>query len=45
MCLKKFIDITNVYIDLDYWLSHFKTLITIVIPKQNKESYDTPKAY
>ena len=45
ICLKKFIDITNVYINLGHWPLHFKTLTTIVIPKPNKESYDTSKAY
>ena len=38
-------NITNVCINLGHWLLHFKTLTTIVIPKPNKELYNTPKAY
>jgi len=45
ICLKRFIDITNICINLDHWPLHFKTLTTIVIPKPNKELYNTPKAY
>ena len=43
--LKKFIDIANVCIELGYWLSNFKVSMTIIIPKPNKESYNTPKAF
>jgi len=43
--LNKFIDITNIYIDIGHWLLHFKVLITIIIPKPNKESYNSSKAY
>ena len=35
----------NMCLDLDYWPSHFKTSITIVIPKLNKSLYDTPKFF
>jgi len=44
-CVSKFIDIANVYIDLGYWLSHFKISTTVVIPKLNKASYDSPKLF
>ena len=44
-CLNNFIDITNACIDIGHWPVHFKVLITIVISKPNKESYDSPKAY
>ena len=44
-CFNKFIDIANVYINLEYWPSHFKILTIIVILKPNKESYDFFKAY
>ena len=45
MCLNKFINITNVCINISHWPSHFKTLTTIIIPKPNKKSYDFFKAY
>ena len=35
----------NICIDLGYWLSHFKTFTTIIIPKPNKISYDSPKSF
>ena len=41
----KFIDITNIYIDIGYWPLHFKVLIAIIILKPNKESYGSPKTY
>jgi len=44
-CLNKFIDIANMYIDIGHWPLYFKVLTTIVIPKPNKESYDSLKAY
>jgi len=44
-CISKFIDIANACIDLGHWPSHFKTSITVVIPKPNKTSYDSPKSY
>ena len=43
--IHRFIDITNMYINIGHWLFYFKVSTTIVIPKQNKESYDFPKAY
>ena len=44
-CLNKFIDTTNAYINIGHWLSHFKVLTTIIIPKPNKKSYDSLKVY
>ena len=46
-CLKSIIDITNVCFELGHWPSHFKTSITIIIPKPNKELYDSdsPKLF
>ena len=41
----KFIDITNTCIELGHWPSHFKTSITVVIPKPNKTTFDSPKSY
>ena len=41
----KLIDITNICINLGYWLSHFKTLSTVIIPKPNKASYNLPKLF
>ena len=45
LCLKNFINIANTCIDLDYWLLHFKTLLSIIISKLNKASYDSPKIF
>jgi len=44
-CIGKFIDIANVCIELGYWLTHFKTSTTVVIPKPNKATFDSPKSY
>ena len=44
-CFNKFINITNIYVDIYYWLIHFKVSITIVISKPNKELYDSFKVY
>ena len=38
----RLIDIANACINLGYWPSHFKTLSTVIIPKPNKASYDSP---
>jgi len=40
--LRKLIAITNICIELGYWLLYFKVSIFIIIPKPNKESYDSP---
>ena len=44
-CIIKLIDIANIYIDLGYWPSYFKTFMTIIIPKPNKALYDSPKSF
>ena len=45
LCLKRIINIADVCFELGYQLSHFKTSMSIVIPKPNKESYDSPKSF
>ena len=37
--------IANVCIDLGYWPNHFKISFTVIIPKPNKPSYDSPKLF
>ena len=44
-CISKFIDITNTCIDLEHWPSYFKISKMVVIPKPNKNSFDSPKLY
>ena len=44
VCLKRIINIANICFELGHWSSHFKTSMTIVIPKSNKKSYDSPKS-
>ena len=44
-CLDIFIQMANACINLGYWLSHFKTSTTIIIPKPNKKLYDSPKLF
>ena len=43
--LKNLIAITNACIELGHWLSHFKVSTSIIIPKPNKESYNSLKAF
>ena len=43
--LKNFINIANICINLGYWLLHFKTSSSIIIPKLNKAFYDSPKMF
>ena len=43
--LGKIISIANTCFELGLWLSHFKSLMTIIIPKPNKESYDFFKSF
>ena len=45
VCLKEIINIANTCFELGHWSSYFKTSVTIVIPKSNKESYDSPKSF
>ena len=44
-CLKKIMCITNTCINLEFWTSYFKTIITVVIPKPNKDFYNLPKSF
>ena len=44
-CLGIIIHITNTCIELGYWLSYFKRSTTVVIPKLNKKSCDSPKSF
>ena len=41
-CLLKIVQIANMCIDLEFWLSHFKSSNTVVIPKPNKNNYNSP---
>ena len=43
--LSNIINIANMCIELEHWLSHFKMFIPIIIPKLNKASYDIPKKF
>ena len=44
-CLNIIIHIANTCIELGYWPSHFKKSTTVVIPKLNKKSYNSPKLF
>ena len=44
-CLNSIIGIANTYIELGYWPSYFKRSTTVIIPKLNKKSYDSPKSF
>ena len=44
-CLKNIINIANACLELGYWPSYFKMSTTVVIPKLNKLSYDSPKSF
>jgi len=43
--LGKNVYIANTYINLKFWLLYFKTAITVVIPKPNKELYNMLKFF
>ena len=45
LCLKNFINIANTCINLGHWPSHFKMLLSIIISKPNKVSYNSPKTF
>jgi len=45
ICLRNVISIANACIELGHWPSHFKISLTIVIPKSNKISYNSPKMF
>ena len=44
-CLNNIISITNACIELGFWPSHFKRSTTVIIPKPNKKTYDSPKSF
>jgi len=44
-CLENIVNITNIYINLGHWLSHFKASLSIIIPKSNKITYDSFKSF
>jgi len=39
------ISIANTCINLEFWPSHFKKSMTVIIPKPNKALYDSPKLF
>ena len=45
ICLNNFVNITNMYINLEYWLLYFKMLLSIIILKPNKAFYDSSKMF
>ena len=44
-CLLKIIQIANMCIDLKFWPSYFKSSTMVVIPKPNKNNYNSPKSF
>ena len=44
-CLNFIVNITNACIEVEYWPLHFKRSTTVVIPKPNKKSYNSAKAF
>jgi len=44
-CLEKLVHIANACITLEYWPSHFKSANSVVIPKPNKTSHNTPSSF
>jgi len=43
--LDNILTIANKCISLSYWPQHFKESMSVIIPKPNKPSYDSPKAF
>jgi len=43
--LNVIIRIANACIEVGYWPLHFKRSTTVIIPKPNKKSYNSPKAF
>jgi len=43
--LKKLLNIADACFNLEYWPSHFKTANSVIIPKPNKDSYNTFKSF
>jgi len=44
-CLSNIVNIANACINLGHWPNYFKKLLTVVIPKPNKQSYDHLKSF
>ena len=44
-CLPHIVRLANACIDLSHWPNHFKESTSVIIPKPQKPSYDTPKAF
>ena len=44
-CLTNIINIANICINLDYWPTYFKRSTIVIIPKSNKQLYDSPKSF
>jgi len=44
-CLGKIINIANTCFELGFWPLHFRSFMMIVIPKPNKNSYNSPKSF
>jgi len=44
-CLGKIVCIANTCITLEYWSSQFKEAKSVIIPKPNKDLYNTPKMF
>ena len=43
--LNVIISIANAYIEVGYWPLHFQRSTVVIIPKPNKKSYDSPRAF
>ena len=44
-CLGKIINIADTCFELGFWPSYFKSFMTIIIPKPNKNSYNSSKSF
>jgi len=45
VCLIHIINIVDMCINLEHWPNHFKRSSTVIIPKLNKQAYDSPKSF
>jgi len=44
-CLNNIVNIANACINLEHWPLHFKISSSIIIPKPNKVTHDSPKSF
>ena len=44
-CLSKIVNIANACITIGFWPDKFKEAMLVIIPKPNKDAYNTPKAF